>query len=212
VFTSIYGSGTIDYRSGECFLTTKFDYAQVDSMEPVLQPGQPDPTEGRTHFVHVLSGGTSITPGSVWLIFTVGQDADQRTFVVNDVADSDGSGGFFTHSSIKEGTINYDSKRIEIIFNSPLVDPSIRPFNCRYCFPIDYVLPEGTVLLATYFFTHQSIFISEAGFRNKDGILLNYATFPPFEFNSNAYHLSFMVMVRKSEETANPDEPEEPDP
>ena len=197
VFISMHGSGTIDYKTGACYLTTKFNFSQVDSMEMDIDPDLPDPTEGRTTFSHTLTGGDSIVCGSVWLTFTIGENANQRTFMVNDTPNPNKLTGTFTHPFIKYGTINYSTKRIDITFSSPLVDPAVKLFNCRYSFPIDYTLPEGTVLLASYFFTQQSIFITEAGFRNKDGVLLNYATFPPFEFTSTSYHLSFMILVRK---------------
>ena len=208
-FLSIHGRGTIDYKTGECFITTKFDFTQIDSMEPVLEPGQPDTTEGRTHFTHTLEGGTTINPESVWLTFTTGKDADQRTFMVNDTPNDAKTIGTFIHPSIKQGTINYSTKTVEIFFKNPLVPEDIKPFTCRYSFLIDYVLPQGTVLLASYFFTQQSIFITEAGFRSKDGVLLNYATFPPLEFNSTAYHLAFMFLVQKAEETESSEESEE---
>jgi hypothetical protein len=61
----------------------------------------------------------------------------------------------------------------------------------------DFKSPAGTELLASYFFTQQPICITEAGFRSKDGVLLNYDTFPPFEFNSTSYHLNLMILVKK---------------
>jgi hypothetical protein len=193
---SIYGKGTVDYKTGICELKTKFNYSQiVDSLETGLQP-----ESERKHFIYTLANGPSVVPSSVWLTFTVGTDADQRTYMVNDTPDYPGSPlGKFIHSLIEEGQgfINYSTKEIDVIFTSPLVKPSVKPFSCKYCFPVDYTLPVGTVLLASYFFTQQPILITEAGFRNKDGILVNYATFPPFEFNSTAYHLNFMIMVRK---------------
>jgi len=68
---------------------------------------------------------------------------------------------------------------------------------CKFTSFEDYLLPVGTVLLASYFFTLQSVNITEVGFRNKNNILVHYATFPPFEFASNAYHLSYLFLVKK---------------
>ena len=196
-FTSIHGKGTIDYKTGSCRLKTKFNYSQTDSMEPGVQPDL-NPANKRKHFIYTLPNGTSVVPGSAWLTFTVGEGADQRTFMVNDILDPVISTlGTFTHPSIAHGFIDYSSKTIDITFKSSLVDPSVKPFTCKYCFPIDYTLPAGTVLLASHFFTQQSILITEAGFRNKDGVLLNYATFPPFEFSSSAYHMDVMILVKK---------------
>jgi hypothetical protein len=188
VLLSLNGYGTVDYKTGECHISTKFNYPSVDNMEPIVSILEND----RTHFTHTLLNGDLVVPGSIWLTFTSGNDADQRTYMVND----DGEGNFI-HPLIQSGVIDYNTKYIDITFNAPLVDPSIKPFLCKYCFPIDFTLPEGTELLASYFFTQQSIYITEAGFRSKDGDLLNYATFPPFEFNSTEYHLNFMLLVKK---------------
>jgi hypothetical protein len=197
VFMSPNGCGAIDYKTGVCHLSTKFDYPQVDSMETTVLPDAPDPTEGRTHFTHILQEGTSVVPGSLWLVFTVGNGVAQRTYTVTD----DGKGNF-EHSLIQLGIVNYITKRIDVIFTVPLVDPAIKPFNCKYSFPVDFKLPPGTELSASYLFTHQLVYITEVGFRDKNGELLNYATFPPFEFNSTAYHLDFMILVKKPATTS----------
>jgi len=135
-----------------------------------------------------------VVPGSLWLTFTIGDDVAQRTYTVND----DGNGNF-VHPLIQSGVVDYVTKVVDVVFRFPLVAPDIKPFNCKYSFPVDFKLPAGTELVASYFFTQQSICITEAGFRSKDGDLLNYATFPPFEFNSTSYHLDFMVLVKKPE-------------
>jgi hypothetical protein len=184
---SLNGYGTIDYKTGNCHISTKFNYPQVDNMESIISS-----LIDRTHFTHILLGGDSVVPGSLGLTFTSGEDADQRTFMVND----DGEGNF-VHPLIQSGVVDYNTKQIDITFNAPLVDSSVKPFTCRYSFPVDFKLPEGTELLASYFFTQQPILITEAGFRSKDGDLLNYATFPPCEFNSTEYHLNFMLLIQK---------------
>lgn len=188
---SLNGYGTVDYATGACHVSTKFDYPQVDDME-IIPPGYPEPPAGRTHFTHILEGGTSVSPGSLWLIFTSGNQADQKTYMVND----DGL-GHFEHPLIQSGVVDYTTKKVDVIFVSPLVDSSIKPFTCKYCFPVDFKLPAGTELQASYFFTQQPLYITEAGFRNKDGELLNYAVFPPFEFASPEYHLNFLLLVKK---------------
>ena len=193
-FLSPYGSGTIDYKTGECHLATKFDYTQVESINPEIDPNLPDPTEGRTHFIHTLACEESVVKDKVWLTFTVGEGIDQRTYIVND----DGN-GYFAHSVIESGTIDYDNRIIDIVFKTPLADLSEKPFNCKYSFHVDYTLPEGSILLASYYFTQQSVPITEAGFLNSAGQLLCYATFPPFEFSSTAHHLNLMILIQKPE-------------
>jgi hypothetical protein len=76
---SLNGYGSVDYKTGECHVTTNFDYPQVDDMEIIVTEDQPDPTAGRTHFTHTLLGGSSVTPGSLWLTFTAGEGVNQRT-------------------------------------------------------------------------------------------------------------------------------------
>jgi hypothetical protein len=110
---------------------------------------------------------------------------------------NDNGSGNFIHPLIQSGLVDYTTKVVDVTFNHSLVDPSVKPFICKYSFLIDFKLPAGTELLASYFFTQQSIYITEVGFRSKDGVLLSYATFPPFEFNSTAYHLDFMLLVKK---------------
>jgi hypothetical protein len=192
VLLSQDGYGNIDYRTGEGHISTKFHYPQTDIIDTAILPDVPDTTDGRTHFAHTMLGGSSVIPGSIWLTFTIGEGAEQRTYMVND----DGNGNF-VHPSIQTGLVDYITKNLDITFLSPLVDPAVKSFSCQYSFLVDFVLPAGTELRASYFFTQQSIYITEAGFRSKDGDILSYATFPPFEFNSNAYHLSFMILIRK---------------
>ena len=197
-FISLNGSGTIDYKTGACHLTTKFNYSQVDNMEPGIQ-SETELANKRKHCIYTLPNGASVVPGSAWITFTIGEGASQRTYMVNDTPNPgvNPTCGTFSHSFVKHGIIDYSTKMIDITFVSALVESTVKPFTCKYCFPIDYTLPAGTILLASYFFTQQSILITEAGFRDKDGVLLNYATFPPFEFNSTAYHLDLMILVKK---------------
>lgn len=192
LLTSLNGFGTVDYATGNCHISTKFEYSQTDSMEMDVPSGGDGLTDGRTHFTHTLQGGDFATPGSLWLTFTSGEGADQRTYMAND----DGQGRF-THPLIQSGLVDYATKEVDVIFNSPLADMSIKPFTCKYSFSVDFKLPAGATLLASYFFTRRTICITEAGFFDKNGNLLNYAVFPPFEFNSNAYHLDFMLLVKK---------------
>jgi hypothetical protein len=189
---SLNGSGAIDYKTGACHLSTKFNYSQTDNMDIIVRENSD--SSGRMHFTRTLEGGASVVPGSLFLIFTIGDGPEQRTYTAND----DGNGNFI-HFLIHSGTVNYATKEVDVTFDVPLVSASVKPFNCRYSFPVDFTLPAGTELFASYFFTQQSIYITEAGFRGKDGELLSYATFPPVELNSDTYHLNFMVLVKKPE-------------
>lgn len=211
---SVNGKGTIDYRTGNCHLSTNFDCFQTDLIEKLIIPGDEldynDVLNSEIpfndvmaselswnitkfmHFTHTLKEGASAVPGSILLVFYYGEGGSQRTYVIGD----DGQ-GHFIHSLIQSGTVDYTDRTIDIMFIRPIIDPLLKPFTCKYGFPVDLVLPAGTKLIARSFLTQQSVCITEAGFRSKDGDLLNYAVFPPMEFDSNAYHLNFMILVRK---------------
>jgi hypothetical protein len=187
---STYGKGNIDYKTGAGNITTDFEYNTSEFI--VTQPaGETD----RRHFVQELVKDSSIaiTAESVWLSFMIGEGINQRMYLVQD----DGLGHFY-HPKIIDGSINYQTRILDVAFTDPLVDPGIKPFRCNYSYHIDYALPEGTELWAHYYFVQQNILITEAGFRSRDGTLIIYATFPPLEFSSTKYHCNFLALVRKN--------------
>jgi hypothetical protein len=192
---STYGKGTIDYKTGEGSLTTDFEY---DTFE--LISAQPDQEADRKHFVQELVQGSQVelTPGSVKISFMMGEGTNQRMYLVQDIYNEGSENGSFVHPKIAEGTINYRTRILDIKFTDPVVEPEVKPFKCSYNYRVDYALPEGTELWVSYYFTQQTISITEAGFRSRDGILIIYATFPPIEFSSNKYHCDFMALVKRN--------------
>jgi hypothetical protein len=187
---SIYGKGAIDYKTGVGNLTTDFDYNTSEFI--VTQPvGEID----KRHFVQELVQGSSvvITEGSIWLSFMIGEGVNQRMYLVQD----DGSGHFY-HPKILTGLIDYQTRILDVTFTDPLVDSEIKPFKCSYSYHVNYTLPKDTELWAYFYFTQQTILITEAGFRSRDGTLIIYATFPPLEFSSTKYHCSFLTLVNKT--------------
>jgi hypothetical protein len=187
---SSYGKGTIDYETGQGTLTTDFEY---DTYELITE--QPDGEIDRKRFVQELVLGTrvALTPGSIKLSFMIGEGVNQRMYLVQDDGD-----GHFIHPKILNGEIDYSTRIIDITFEESLVAPSIKPFKCGYSYRVNYALPEGTELWISYYFTRQTIAITEAGFRSRDGTLVIYATFPPIEFSSNKYHCNFLAVVRRN--------------
>jgi hypothetical protein len=186
---SIYAKGAIDYITGSGSLTTDFDYGTSEFI--TKEAGETD----RTHFVQQLISETSdviLTPESLWLYFMIGDGVNQRMYLAHD----DGNGRFI-HPMIVNGTIDYETRIVDVSFIASLVDPDVKPFKCAYSYHINYALPEGTELWISYYFTQQVISITEAGFRSHDGTLVIYATFPPMEFVSNRYHCNFLVLVKK---------------
>jgi hypothetical protein len=220
---STYGKGEIDYKTGIGNLTTGFEY---DTSENITE--QPGEETDRRHFVQELVPDSQvfISPGSLKISFMIGEGINQRMYLVEDEEEpfyNDNSDvhsadnfpynssipgtfaynerseeGHFVNSKILNGTINYRTRIVDIEFTEPLVDPAIRPFKCSYAYQVDYALPEGTELWVSYYFTQQTVSITEAGFRSRDGTLIIYATFPPIEFSSNKYHCSFLALVKRN--------------
>jgi len=211
---SSYGKGVIDYETGECKLSTDFEYPLSVDMEEGVSPNAFN--GGRTVFSKTLTDNEPLIPEKIYLTFTVDQNNNPITYRVGDTRENNASIGNFVHPFIDTGTINYLTKKIDIKFKVPLVGRSIKPFRCDYSIHIDYLLPEGTSLTAFYYFTQSMVPITEIGLRNNKGELLSYATFPPFEFPSSLYHLSFMLLIKKfevlredeNEENVNDNEPE----
>jgi hypothetical protein len=220
---STYGKGSIDYETGNGVLSTDFEYNTSENI--IEQSGE---VTDRRHFIQGLVPDSQVllTPGSIKISFMIGEGIHQRVYLVQDerepfyndnkgvippddfaynliVPDTlayneQGDDGYFVHPKILNGKINYRTRIIDIEFTDPLVDPSIKPFKCSYVYKVDYVLPEGTELWVSYYFTQQTVSITEAGFRSRDGTLIIYATFPPIEFSSNKYHCSFLALVKRN--------------
>jgi hypothetical protein len=190
---SPHGKGAIDYDTGEGTLTTDFEYNVSETITE-----QPEGEDDRKHFVQELAQGTQavLTPGSVTLSFMTGDGVNQKMYLAWD----DGN-GHFAHPQIASGTVDYFSRIVDITFKSPIADPSIKPFKCGYSYRVNFALPKGTELWTSYYFTRQTVSITEAGFRSRDGTLIIYATFPPIEFSSNKYHCSFLALVRRNVQT-----------
>jgi hypothetical protein len=213
---SIYAKGTLNYKTGEGTLTTKFDYPgtefitrivddfkynQKSSISDFLYNDESSSSfpynalEGTPRFMQELVEGAEtivLNPGSIWLSFMTGTGVNKRSWLVQD----NGSGEF-VHPKIKFGKINYQTRILDIQFTESLVDKDIQPFKCTYTYPVDYALPTKTELWVNFYFTQDITSITEAGFRSRDGTLVVYATFPPMEFISNKYHCDFMALVKK---------------
>jgi hypothetical protein len=191
---STYGKGTIDYKTGNGTLTTDFEYTNDENITE-QSGGKTD----RRHFTQELVPGSNVflSPGSIKISFAVDGGSGQRVYLVQD-ENSLGDEGYFVHPEILRGKINYRTRIIDVEFINPLVDPVARPFKCSYAYQVNYALPAGTELWASYYFTQRMVSITEAGFRSRDGTLIIYATFPPIEFSSNKYHCNFLALVKKN--------------
>jgi hypothetical protein len=183
------GQGTINYDTGEIFLTTRF--IDTSTEIPVVPPEYNDIFEpGKTHYEFILQN-KGIVPGSVIMNFHVGSGENERIVVVKD----NETDGFESNPNITSSFINYETGEFDIHFAVPLTPGS--PFEVVATHPVDYTLPAGTEIIADYYFTQSTINITEAGLFNSAGDMICYATFPPFEFSSVDHHLNLLFAFRK---------------
>jgi hypothetical protein len=184
-----YGQGAIDYNTGEIFLTTQFikSSTEVPSIPPEYNDlFEPD----KTHYEFILQN-KNLIPGSITMNFHVGDGADERIIVTGD----NGSGAFESNPGIVSSSINYKAGGFDIHFAVPLTPGSL--FEVIAAHPVDYTLPTGTEIIADYYFTQNTINITEAGLFNSAGDMICYAVFPPFEFSSVEHHLNLLFAFRK---------------
>lgn len=186
--------GNIDYKTGLCHITTEFTNLARLNIDPLIT-GVPN-----THYTCTVPQG--VLKGSVKLTWAIQAEKGLQLYQVSDTPQENtdsNTGVFLCEGIIEEGSIDYNTGAIDITFNQshPAVDKSVYPFKCEYSYNTSSAISVGTQLQATYFFTDTTICITEAGFRDVNGNLVAYATFPPFEFVSNNYHLNFMLLVAR---------------
>jgi hypothetical protein len=187
--TGDFGRGTIDYNTGKVHLTTSFP--NMLSEVPVIPPSYQDPYEpNKTHYEFTLAN-KNLVPGSIVMDFHIGDGDGERIIVVKD----NGSGHFLDNPNIVSSFINYDLGHFSIDFAVPLTPRSL--FGITATYPVDHTLSAGTEIIADYYFTQNTINITEAGLFNSAGEMLCYATFPPFEFSSVEHHLNILFAFRK---------------
>lgn len=179
--------GAIDYASGRCSLSTSFVLRCSDRVDDV---DVLDKIDGRTYTGKLRRG--CVVPGSAWLRLSIGGEALKLH------GEDDGGGIVFTHEKIISARIERETGKFEFSFSDDINSDGGTPFVCRYDSRVDRALPAGTVVTASYFFTERTVLITEAGLCGKDGTLVAYATFPPFEFTSNAHHLSLTILARRA--------------
>ncbi|MGL5913504.1 MAG: hypothetical protein ACRCZB_05010 [Bacteroidales bacterium] len=185
-FLSEYAIGTINYETGECKLSTKFEYPA--SVVITEEAKQEDPSVWA--FTLHKAEETPLKKGRLKIAYVMG--TDKRAYEAID----DGEGSFISPAgTIVASTINYETGEIEIRFNTQLSDDS---FLVEYVWDVSWVPTIGTLLSASYFFVFNTIEITEFGLYSGNKKLLAYATFPPIEFSSTEFHCNFTILVKKT--------------
>lgn len=187
-FVSNWCTGGIDYATGQCHLSTVFEHSLTANIIDASSA-----IEGHYRFTGILASG-GIIQDSALLSFSM----DGRAYTVRDSNNGDGTASFLSEM-IYQSSLNYATGEFDITFTKDVDVPPEYKITCRYSHPSSFIPPAGSVLDASYLFTENTVLITEAGIRGVDGSLIAYATFPPFEFTSNAYHLSLNVVVQKAQ-------------
>lgn len=178
--------GTIDYTTGKYQFSTDINYraedvvATGDGVEtdfditldlpnPILTTTGDDPND--PHF---------------WIIYNI----DDHVYITKD----DGLGNI-SGTKIVSGTIDYEHGTVSLEFEEPLTNEEDLVFKYRYR---KVSTPDAeSEIRVDYYFTVQSIEITEAGLFDEYDEMIAYATFPPIEFTSSRYHLSMNFIVKK---------------
>jgi len=178
-----YGEGTIDYETGQYSFSTDFNYEE----KRVPFTGDGVTTIINASFVSLGPILTSETfeqgEPHVWLRYNCGN----RIYIARD----DGLGNIVDLSSdgkIISATVDYNTWEFSFEFS----DPVTLGQNMELTFYWNKISQpdDGSAIVATYYYTAQSILITEAGIFNLDDELVAYATFPPVEFATSSSHLS----------------------
>lgn len=175
--------GTIDYENGKYSFSTDIDFR----AETTIAEGDGSTTE----FSYDFELGTPILSSAsdprVWVQFVI----NGRRYLVQD----DGM-GHFVHSKISSGTIDYTANTIHLIFTDPLTLDS--ELIVKYQYNKISTPDANSEIIVDYYFTVQSIEITEAGVFNENDELIAYATFPPLEFASIRNHVNIEFILKKT--------------
>lgn len=182
-------TGKINYRTGECTISTSFNKRVSTELNKTAE------NQNTKYEIHIKEGAV---PGEVELTWATGEGVNARVIQLKDTPMSDGEGKFENADYIQDGEIHYNTGYIKLILPDEHPANPSKNVSCTYLYPVNHTLPEETALTATYFFTETPILITEAGLRDANGNLVAYSTFPPFEFKSSAYHLNFMMLWNKA--------------
>ena len=179
--------GDLDYQTGEYSFSTDIDYYAED----IVFTGDGSSTEVYTELdlpspIQSLPTTNPDDP-HFWIIYNVGN----RTYITKD----DGYGNI-AGEKITSGAIDYEHGIINIIFSEPITANE----NVIYRYQYNKITtPDpNTEIKVDFYFTVQSIEITEAGLFDENDEMIAYATFPPIEFTSSRNHLSMAFIIKKT--------------
>lgn len=188
---SDFGTGTIDYLTGEC--TLDMDFTHTVSPDIAVAPAYDDPDYPNKleYSFSWDSASNPLIPGSCWIYFTIGDGVAQRKYAVQD----NGTGNF-VDLKIASSNIDYNLKTVTITFTDPLTPQT--ELTGKYAY--NRICPPdiNSIITADYYFTNRIMEITEVGIFSKEHELLAYANFPPLEFASVQNHCNMMFTIKKN--------------
>jgi hypothetical protein len=182
--TGEYAYGTVDYSTGQYYFSTDIEYRAHE----VAFTGD-GVTQIVNYSITLPSPVLSDVNNEVWVRYNVGG----RTFVAKD----DGAGNILDISGgyITTATVDYTTAQFYFEFSEPLTDGTLLELDFQYQ---KVTTPDiNTEIRADYYFTIQSIEITEAGLFDQNNNMVAYATFPPVEFSSTKNHLNMGFLISK---------------
>lgn len=187
-----FASGTIDYNTGEYTLSTDF----ILNEEEIIFTGDGETTEVdysvELDFPIQNPSLSNYNNEKVTLKYNVGN----RIFLAID----DGNGNFEDTSAeghLISGTVDYDNGDFDFVFDSPLT--SGKDLVLSYSYRKIATPDASTQIKADYYFTIETIEITEAGLFDINDNMIAYSTFPPIEFNSSKNHVNIGFLIKKGD-------------
>lgn len=183
-------TGTINYNTGEYTLDTDFIFETIDLI--FTGDGTTNIIDYSVTLPFPIETTISSNPSDthVWLKYNV----DGRIFLAID----DGLGNFIDTSidgHLVSGTVDYTTGEFSFEFDAPITLGE--EVTLRYSYRKVSTPDSGTEIRADYYFTIETIEITEAGLFDINDNMIAYATFPPIEFNSSKNHVNIGFLIRK---------------
>jgi len=183
VLSSDSVKGVVDYDTGRYSFTTNIIHTERSVM------GIGDGIETVFSYNITVTEPLVANPAdpAIKIIYTI----NNRRYIGND----DGLGNI-TGAYINIGSVDYVNSIIDLTFSDPPTEDS--EIVVEYKFPRNYVPDNNSEIKVDYYFTYQTIEITEVGIYNTSDELVGYSTFPPLEFSNPRNHANLGFIIHKT--------------
>lgn len=185
-----FAKGTVDYTTGEYTLSTDF----IFNAEDIIFTGNGTDTlieyDVNLDFPIQNPSMSSYSGEKVTIKYNVGN----RIFLA-----IDNGSGIFEDTSLEghliTGTVDYNTGDFSFEFDAPIT--SGEDVSLEYSYRKVATPDAATFIKADYYFTIETIEITEAGLFDINNNMIAYSTFPPIEFNSSKNHVNIGFLIKK---------------